>query len=117
MKSAIKWLTVLVALSMLWGCASPASRHDTPAAHGRVLNASEDAVLMDLGSVDRITTGSELLVYRSTLVGSPKQPPYYTDNPHGTLRVEHVVSAHLASAKLVNGSAAKGEWVEWPQSK
>ena len=112
MKHAVNLALAIGVLTTLGGCTAQSVKQRTLAVRGRIVKQSADAVWIDLGSADRIAIGNQLTVYRATLMGTPKQAPYYADQNAGTIRVDHVVSAHLASAMLVEGTATKGEWVE-----
>lgn len=106
-------LPAMIALSLSAGCAgAPPTPSRTHAVHGRILEQLARDVVVGVGSADPITLGSELTVYQSTLVGTPKQVPYYSDTLTGTLRIEQMLTPHSSRATLLSGVAYKGEWVE-----
>lgn len=112
MKHLTMLTTALFSLSLLAGCANTPAHQGMPDVRGRILEQSDQGVVVSVGSADAIAIGNELTVYRPVLVGTPKQIPYFMHKATGELRVEQVLSAHSARATLLSGMASKGDVVQ-----
>jgi hypothetical protein len=117
MKRSTKLAGTLVALTAMAGCSTSLVHPHEALVSRRILQQSDRTVMVDLRPGDHVAIGDELIVYRKTLVGNPKQIPYFSDVVSGSIRIDEFLGSHLARGTLISGAASDGELVKSRQAQ
>ncbi len=77
---------------------------------GSILEASADNVYLCVGTKDGAKVDQELDVYRFTRVATAR--PTFQRVLVGKVKITEIVDEHMANAKVISGTAEKGDVVE-----
>lgn len=80
---------------------------------GQIIEASDDVVVLCIGSADGIQSGQELKVIRHRRVNTgPKGMGRFERDEVGVIRVDAIVDDHYAEGRVISGKATQHDTVE-----
>ncbi len=77
---------------------------------GSIIEASADGVYLCVGTRDDAKVGQELDVYKITRITAAR--PTFQRALVGKVKITEIIDEHMANAKVISGTAEKGDIVE-----
>lgn len=110
-----KNLALVVAIMLpLAGCTGMESAGHRYFMRGQILEAAGNDIYLCIGSQDGARVGQELDVFKFTRVAAHPKPSNkrYKREHVGKVQIVSITDEHMATAKVISGSARKNDVVE-----